>query len=527
MLALHYSLQKRTPEMMGVLQEIKSHASAFPDAYMVVGEFYLRLGDGDSAIKEYKEGQTKDSKRKLVYEKRIIEVLMRQGKRSEAADRNSAILKADPNDNDAKGLAATFLLDKGDINRAIIDLQAVVTKAPENAVARFNLGRAHMAQGQWEQARQMFQKAIELRPDYLQARLGLADLQVSRGEFESARKTAQEILSMDRGNINAMLIESAALMGEKKFAESRSHLDAMSKAYPNSPDVYFQLGVADLAEAKFKGAEANFQKSYQLNPTSARGLIGVVETDMAQNKTEDAIGLLQAESEKAPNRLEFRVALAKTAVRVGRFDLAIEEYQKVLNAMDKNSRQRGNLYLQVGEVYRRKGDDISAIASLQKAREAMPENGLVLTTLGLTFDHAGRTPEARQIYEAAIKLDPSNGVALNNLAFLLAEHNGDLDDALTKGTRAKQLMPNLAEVSDTLGWIYLKKMLSDDAVKIFQGLVTDHPNQSTYRYHLAMALKQKGDKPRAIKECQEALKNNPAKEERQRIQDLLTQLNGA
>jgi tetratricopeptide (TPR) repeat protein len=527
MLAQHYAMERRVPDMMGVLQQIKSHASEYPDAYMVVAEFYLRLGQGDDAIKEFKEGQTKDPKRKLAYEKKIIEVLMRQGKRSEAADRNAAILKADPNDNDAKGLAATFLLDKGDINRAIIDLQAVATRAPDNAVVRYQLGRAYAAQGKWEEARQMFQKAIELKPDYMLARLKLAELQVSRGEFELALKTAAEILTFDRGNVNAMLIESAALMGQKKYAESRAQLNAMEKVYPNLPDVYFQLGVVDLAENKYKDAEASFHKSYELNPANSRGLIGIVETDMLQNKSEDALGLLQAEADKAPNRLEFRIALAKTAVRVGKFDQAIAEYQKVLDTMDKNSRERGSIYLQVGEVYRRKGDDISAINALQKARETMPENGLVLTTLGLTFDHAGRTKEAQQIYEAAIKMEPSNGVALNNLAFLLAEHSGDLDDALTKGTRAKQLMPYLAEVSDTLGWIYLKKNLSDDAVKIFQELVTNHPNQSTYRYHLAMAWRQKGDKLKAVKECQEALRNNPPKEERQKIQDLLSQLNGA
>jgi tetratricopeptide (TPR) repeat protein len=527
MLALHYSLQRRNPEMLSVLEQIKSHANEFPEAYMVVGEFYLRLGDGDTAIKEYKEGMAKDPKRKLDFEKHIIEVLMRQGKRSEAADLNSAILKTNPNDNDAKGLAATFLLDKGDINRAIVELQAVVTAAPDNVVAKYNLGRAYAAQGQSEQARQMFQKAIELRPDYLPARVALAELQVARGEYEAALKTSGEILAMDRGSVNAMLIQTAALMGQKKYEDSRSRLDAMAKAYPNSPDVYFQLGVLDLAQNKFKEAEGSFRKSYELNPANSRGLIGVVETDMAQNKTEDALALLQAEADKAPNRLDFRIALAKTAVRVGKFDVAIAEYQKVLDAMDKNSRQRGGIYLQLGETYRLKGDDISSIAALQKARETMPESGMVLTTLGLAFDHAGRTPEAKQIYEAALKLDPSNGVALNNLAFLLAEHNGDLDEALTKGTRAKQLMPNLAEVSDTLGWIYLKKNLSDDAVRIFQELVTNHPNQSTYRYHLAMALNQKGDKPRAIKECQEALKNNPSKEERQRIQDLLTRLHGA
>jgi tetratricopeptide (TPR) repeat protein len=237
--------------------------------------------------------------------------------------------------------------------------------------------------------------------------------------------------------------------------------------------------------------------------------------------------LLQSESEKAPTRLDFREALADTAVRAGKFDMGIEEYQKIINGMDKNARGRGSIYFKIGEVYRRKGDDVSAIAALQKARETLPEDDTVITTLGLTFDHAGHTAEARQIYETAIKLNSNNGVALNNLAFLLAEHNGDLDDALTKGTRAKQLMPKLAEVSDTLGWIYLKKNLSDDAVKIFQELVTDHPNQCTYRYHLAMALKQKGNKPQAIKECQEALRNGPTKDEKEKIQELLTRLNGA
>jgi tetratricopeptide (TPR) repeat protein len=105
---------------------------------------------------------------------------MRQGKRAEAAELNSQILKDDPNDNDARGLAATFMLDKGDVTKALTELQAVVTHSPENPVAQYNLGRAHAARGEWEQARQRFQKAIDLRPDYVLARLALAQLQVTQ-----------------------------------------------------------------------------------------------------------------------------------------------------------------------------------------------------------------------------------------------------------------------------------------------------------------------------------------------------------
>jgi thioredoxin-like negative regulator of GroEL len=72
----------------------------------------------------------------------------------------------------------------------------------------------------------------------------------------------------------------------------------MIKAAPSSPDVTFQLGVVNLAENRFKDAEEAFRRAYQLNPANSRGLMGIVETNMAQNKTEAALALLQAEADK-------------------------------------------------------------------------------------------------------------------------------------------------------------------------------------------------------------------------------------
>lgn len=526
-LALHYSLVGRHDDMTAVLQQVKAHAQEFDQAYLVVGDFYLRIGDGDTAIREYKEGMSKDPKKKITYEKRIIEVYMRQGRRGEAADLNTQLLKQDPTDNDAKGLAATFLLDKGEVAHAITELNAVVTRSPENPVAHFQLGRAHAARGEFEQARQQFNKAIELRPDYIMARLALAQLQVTRGEFDAALKTAEQILQIDKNSVNARLIESAALMGMRKFGDSREMLSGMLRVNPNSPDVHFQLGLVNLAENKFKDAEDSFRKTHQLNPANPRGLMGLVETQMAQSHPDQALQLLQSESDKNPNNLDLRLAIGNIAVRSGKYEEALQAFNAILNSLDKSSKQRGDIFLRIGETYRRKGDDAGAVGVLQKAREVLPDNVTVLSTLALTLDHAGRWTEAKQAYEATLKLDANNGIGLNNLAYLIAEHNGDLDDALTKAQKAKQLLPNTYEVSDTLGWIYLKKNLSDNAIEIFKDLVTKAPNQSTFRYHLGMALYQKGDKPKAIKELAEALKYNPPKDEREKIQQLLTRLNGA
>jgi hypothetical protein len=51
--------------------------------------------------------------------------------------------------------------------------------------------------------------------------------------------------------------------------------------------------------------------------------MGIVETNMAQNKTEEALKILQS-SDKAPNRLDLLMAMGNTAVRAGKFDFAIQ-----------------------------------------------------------------------------------------------------------------------------------------------------------------------------------------------------------
>jgi tetratricopeptide (TPR) repeat protein len=403
------------------------------------------------------------------------------------------------------------------------DLQAAA-RAPSDPVAHYQLGRTYAARSDWERARREFLTAIELRPDYIPPRLALAQLHVSRGDYDAALQTAADVLIFDRSNINARLIQSAALMGQKKFDAARRVLDEMAQSDPNLPDVWFQFGVLELNDKKFDAAEVDFRRAQQLNPQNSRALMGIVETYMTQNRTGDALRLLREESDKDPTRQDLLLALGNSAVRAGEYDLAVQTFNRVLAQIDPKSKQQGDIYLRIGETYRRKGDSLGAIQALQKARETLPDNVVVLSTLALVLDGAGRQREARQVYEATLRVDPNNAVALNNLAFLLAETGGDLDTALTMAQRAKQLLPNLYEISDTLGWIYLKKDLPDQAIDSFARLVKAQPTHSTYRYHLGMAYARKGDKATALSHLQEALKLNPSREEHDKIEALLTTL---
>ena len=129
----------------------------------------------------------------------------------------------------------------------------------------------------------------------------------------------------------------------------------------------------------------------------------------------------------------------------------------------------------------------------------------------MLYEMQNKPDVARKYYEMSIKVDPNNALALNNLAYLMSQNNGDLDVALTYATHAKQRLPEHVEINDTLGWIYLKKNLTDQALDTFKTLVVKAPRNPTFHYHYALALLQKGDRESARKECQTALADNPGK----------------
>ena len=140
------------------------------------------------------------------------------------------------------------------------------------------------------------------------------------------------------------------------------------------------------------------------------------------------------------------------------------------------------------------------------------------------MDATGKRDQAKPIYEQILKIKPDNPVALNNLAFIKAEEGVDLDQALSMSQRARQAMPNAPVVSDTLGWIYIKKNLSEDAVRVFKDLTDKVPTNPTFHYHYGMALLQKGDKPSAKKELEKALEDKPSKGDEAKIRELLQKI---
>jgi tetratricopeptide (TPR) repeat protein len=264
---------------------------------------------------------------------------------------------------------------------------------------------------------------------------------------------------------------------------------------PNSAEGWFQLGSVNLSQKKYKDAEAAFQRSYALNPSKIRPLIGVAETYAAQDRLSEAIQALAVEHQKRPDRADLTMAMVSYQIRARDTNSALTTLQAELPKLDrKNKKTISEICFQTGEIYRQKGDIQKAIEWMRKAYEAAPDNFVITGNLALLLDSSGQKGEARKLYEQSLRKEPENAIVLNNLAFLLSQNGGDLDQALTLAQRAKQRMPESYEISDTLGIIYLKKNLTDSAIQIFRVLVKQQPNNALFKEHLSQALLQKEGK---------------------------------
>lgn len=521
-LAAHYYSIKERDKMMAALAPISSNTKDFPTGELFVGDFFLRIRDLDLATTHYQEGIKKDPKNKHVYQKRLIEVLVKQNKKDEAQQLVQEVLKEDPKDPEAIAIRASLSLLTGtreQLQSAINDLQSVVSRMPENPVLRYNLGKALLAKGNTQAARIQFEEAIKLRPDYILPRITLAQVYLQNREYGKVVQMSQEILIYDALNVPARLLRSRALIGMGEIKQARAELQQTSQQFPELPEARLQIAAIDLQDKNFKSAEDSFRTLYT-KFQDPRAFMGLIETYVSQGNSQQALKLLREELAKNPDRLEYRVALANISVNSNDYKTAIDEYKRVLEKMPRSS----DVWLRLGETYRRQGDLKAATEAFKKSQEISPNNVIPYLQLALLYDTNGQKVEAKPLYEQILRLQPDNAVALNNLAFMLADTGADLDQALTMAQRAKQQRPTDGDVSDTLGWIYIKKNLSDSAIAIFRDLVKTVPDRSTYRYHYAMALFQKGDKTSAKKECEAALRSRPSKDEEAKIRDLMAKL---
>jgi tetratricopeptide (TPR) repeat protein len=525
-LARHYSRVRRPDEMKATLQALLDDPKDFPQARRWVGDFYLAFRDYDEAVRNYEAGahSLPAGKERIAYKESIMVTRLSQGKMDEAAREAGEILKEDPQNESALRLEADNWLATGKpdkIEAALRTFEKLSSRHPDDPVLRYHLGRSYREKGDLEHARNQFLEAIKRRRDFLRARYELVEIDLLQRRLAEAAQQTSEILAIKPKDERGLLLEAQCAMARGDAADltaARNQLNGLIKNSPQATGPELQLGLLELKQSHFREAADIFQKLRSKG--EAQGFLGLATTFVSEKQYDQAISVLRDGLKKWPDSTQIMAQLATTEALAGSYDLAISHFQKLAEADPKSAQYR----LRIGEVYDLKGDLKKATEYYQQTYELAPNEPSLALTLADALARGGRTPEAKRLYQGVLKARPDNATAMNNLAFLIADTGGDLDEALRLAKQAMGKTPTEPNYSDTIGYIYLKQGQGDSALRTFGNLVRNNPMVATYRYHLGMALVAKGDKTAAKKELQAALAAHPGPQDEQRIKELLSKI---
>lgn len=204
---------------------------------------------------------------------------------------------------------------------------------------------------------------------------------LNQGHLGMAEQKAKALIAQHPREFILHHVLSLALDQQQKYAEAAISYQAAIQIQPNTPDLYFNLGIVYTQLDQLQDAEQAYRKAIQLQPGffEAHGNLGT---------------LLQ---------------------RQGNLDGAIECYTTGLRIQPQDARGHFNL----GTVLRDKGLLDEAVKHYQQAIQLFPNYSDAYNNLGETYRDLGNMPAAIQQYQQALSLNPQHAHANYNMAEFL------------------------------------------------------------------------------------------------------------
>jgi tetratricopeptide (TPR) repeat protein len=247
----------------------------------------------------------------------------------------------------------------------------------------------------------------------------------------------------------------------------------------------------------------HFEKALATNPRHTEALGLMVGIHLRNKRFETALELCAAYGPKMEEEGEaaFVSYLQGNIFQAqGEFQIAVEYFEA---AIEKEPDLPAP-YLALARLHVQEGKPEEAISRYRAVVEKYPSLSGYMA-MGAISDQQGKSREAEVFYRKALEIKPDFAPAANNLAWNLAEQEGDLEEALGYARIAKEKLPMNPAVMDTLGWILFLRGSYSEAVSELQNSVARDPDNPVIHFHLGMAYHKNRESDKAREALSKAL----------------------
>jgi cellulose synthase operon protein C len=394
-------------------------------------------------------------------------------------------------------------VDAGKYANAEDNLVRVLRFKPDSAEAHYMRAKVYGKTGATSRQKQELNEAIRLAPVFLQGRLELAQLFLETQAPKSALELLDEAPSWQR-NAHSLIIKRnwANLALDDRGALRKGIPQALE--IERTADALLQDGIFKALTGEYSGARESAHEMLKKAPDDFRGVRLLAQTYVAQKQPAVAVQTVREYVKVHPNSAPLQQFLGEllksngdSAGARGAFVAA-----KAANPADTSAD------LALAQVDFSEGKFEDARARLSGVISSKPETISARLLLAGVEERLGNPALATEQLRKVIERDPDNVVALNDLAYLLADSANQPDEGLKLAEKAKEIAPDNPAISDTLGWVLYKKGLYKTAIKHLEYAVAKGPTGRSM-YHLAAVYFKLGEQRRGQQRLDEALKIDP------------------
>jgi len=378
-------------------------------------------------------------------------------------------------------------------------------KAKSPGQEQFEQGLAQLNGKNYTQAEASFKKALAINPKFAAAYLGLADIHEFEGDIAGAGLFLQKAVAISPESAAVQTAWGQYLFSQKRFVEAEKAYQRAIQIDPKAAVPRALLGdLYLLALKKPDDAVMAYRACLALDASNLKANFMLGTALLALGKTEEGETQLGKASNLAPNDVTVRKALADLELRRGELDVAMANYRKILEIAPNTTWAQ----IGIGDVFMQRKDYNRAISSYQNALAQTPNSVEVQTKLGMSQDLKGDTGSAEASYKKALTLDPKDGVAANNLAWLLAVKEQKPKEALPWAQKAVAANPKNANFLDTQGWIIRANGDAGAALVVLKKAEALAPQNPGILYHLGLVYQELGNSSLAAESYTKALAIN-------------------
>ena len=303
------------------------------------------------------------------------------------------------------------------ISRPYDDFLSITVPAIE--YLKLGLQGAELAKkGEFDEAMEHFDKAIQLRPDHLRSYVNAAVALMEQGKADEALARLERALELDPKNSHAHGSMGVVLVRKGKIHEALTQFQTAVQLNPNYREAHSNLGKVLMETGRLEEATEHFQLASELDAEDPLGQLDLGNVLLARGKLDEAVACFERSVKLEPRFVAGRLMLGNLLAAKGSFEAAVVQLQEAVAVAPGDLKAINDLAWLLTVC---QDDDIrDGAKAIQLIEPACKETGyrvpVLLSTLAAAYAEVGRFPEAVTTATKALGLvDPKDEYQLRRI----------------------------------------------------------------------------------------------------------------